>query len=164
MMILKRRKPPNEVTSHRSTSLLSAISKLSEKLLLKRLKIIIEKKRHRTKAVWIREKHSTIEQVHRLTDATESTLVEKKICATVFFDAKQAFDKVCHNGLMTKLHMLLPKLYGQILQFYISGRLFRIKQGSEYSRLKEIKAGVPQGSVLGSLLCLLYTYDVQTLK
>jgi hypothetical protein len=38
--------------------------------------------------------------------------------------------------------------------------LFRIKQGSKYSKLKEIKAGVPQGSMLGPVLYLLYTCDV----
>jgi hypothetical protein len=39
-------------------------------------------------------------------------------------------------------------------------RIFRIKQGSKYSKLKEIKVGVPQGSVLVQVLYLLYTYDV----
>jgi hypothetical protein len=39
---------------------------------------------------------------------------------------------------MTELHKLLPKQYD-----YISGRLFRMKQGSKYSNLKEIKAGGP---------------------
>jgi hypothetical protein len=57
---------------------------------------------------------------------------------------------------MTKLYKLLPKQYCQILESYISGRLFRIKQGSKYSKLKEIKAGVPQGSMLGLVLYLLY--------
>jgi hypothetical protein len=61
---------------------------------------------------------------------------------------------------MTKLHKLLPKQYCQLLESYISGRLFRIKQGSKYSNLKEIKAEDPQGSVLGPVLYLLYTCDV----
>jgi hypothetical protein len=97
--------------------------------------------------------------VYGLTDKTENVLEEKKIC-TIFLDVKHAFDKVWHEGLMTKLHKLLPKQYCQILESYISGRLFRIKQGSRYSDLKEIKAGVPLGSVLGPVLYLLYTRDV----
>jgi hypothetical protein len=74
-------------------------------------------------------------------DITENTLEEKKVCATMFLDVKQAFDKVWHKGLMTKLHKLLPKQCCKILESYISGRLFRVKQGSEYSNFKEIKAG-----------------------
>jgi hypothetical protein len=141
--------------------LLLVVLKVCEKLLLKRLKIIIERKdiipMHQ---FGFREKHSTIEQLHRLTDVIENTLEEKKVCATIFLDVKQAFDKVWHKELMTKLHKLLPKQYCQILESYISGRLFGIKQGSKYSNLKEIKAGVPQGSVLGLVLYLLYIYDV----
>jgi hypothetical protein len=107
-----------------------------------------------------REKHSTIEQVHRLTDVIGNTLEEKKVCATIFLNVKEAFDKEWHTGLMTELRKLLPKQYCQILGSYISGRLFRLKQGSKYSTLKEIKAGVPQGSALGPVLYLLYTCDV----
>jgi hypothetical protein len=107
-----------------------------------------------------RKKHSTTEQLHRLTDVTENMLEGKKVCATIFLVVKQAFDKVWHKGLMTKLHKLLPKQYCQILESYISGRLFRIKKGSKYSKLKDIKEGDPQGSVLGPVLYLLYTYDV----
>jgi hypothetical protein len=52
----------------------------------------------------------------------------------------------------------------QILQSYITDRYFRIKQEEAYSELKEIKAGVPQGSVLGPVLYLLYTCDIPTLE
>lgn len=57
---------------------------------------------------------------------------------------------------------MLPKQYVEILTSYISDRFFRIKQEDEYSNLKEIRAGVPQGSVLGPILYLLYTSDLPT--
>ena len=48
----------------------------------------------------------------------------------------------------------------EILKSYIEKRYFRVKHEGEYSDLKSIRAGVPQGSVLGPLLYLIYTNDV----
>ena len=72
----------------------------------------------------------------------------------------QAFDKVWHEGLFHKLELLLPTEYSLLLKFYLSGRYFRVKQDDEYSGLKPIKVGVPQGSVLGPALYLLYISDL----
>jgi hypothetical protein len=72
----------------------------------------------------------------------------------------QAFDKVWHEGPFYKLELLLPTEYGQILKSYLSERYFRVKQEDEYSGLKPIKAGVPQGSVLGPVLYLIYKSDI----
>jgi hypothetical protein len=55
----------------------------------------------------------------KTTGVTENTLEEEKIHATIFLDVKQAFDKVWHKGLTTKLHKLLPKQYCQISESYI---------------------------------------------
>jgi hypothetical protein len=74
----------------------------------------------------------------------------------------QAFDKVWHEGLIYKLGTFLPKPYAQILKSYVTERHFRIKQEEVHSDLNEIKAGVPQGSVLGTVLYLLYTSDLPT--
>ena len=111
-----------------------------------------------------RSKHSTIDQVHRITHVIEKALEEKKVCSTIFLDVAQAFDKVWHEGLNYKLKTLLSKQFSQILESYIADRHFRIKQEESYSELKEINAGVPQGSVLGPVLYLLYTCDIPKLE
>jgi hypothetical protein len=72
----------------------------------------------------------------------------------------QAFDKAWHEGLFPKIEQLLPAEYSQLLKSYLSDRYFRVKQENEYSELKHIQAGVPQGSVLGPVLCLVYTSDL----
>ncbi|KAL1487554.1 hypothetical protein ABEB36_015773 [Hypothenemus hampei] len=164
-MISKPGKPPNEVTSYRPISLLPTISKLFEKILLKRLKPVIDNNKiipdHQ---FGFRERHSTIDQVHRITNIIEKSLEEGKVCSTVFLDVAQAFDKVWHEGLYCKLNKLLPNPFSQLLKSYITDRVFRIKQEDTYSELKEIKAGVPQGSVLGPVLYLVYTSDIPKLE
>jgi len=51
----------------------------------------------------------------------------------------------------------------RILQSYLTNRYFRTKYREAYSSLRQILAGVPQGSVLGPLLYLMYTADLPTL-
>jgi len=79
-------------------------------------------------------------------------------------DVAQASDKVWHEGLNHKLKLLLPVQYSRILESYISERYFRIKQEEAYSDLRKIQAGVPQGSVLGPVLYILYTSDLPTFE
>lgn len=165
IMIPKPGKPPNAVSSYRPISLLPVISKLFEKILLKRLSPILEERKLiPSHQFGFRESHSTIDQIHRITDVIEKSLEGKKVCSSVFLDVAQAFDKVWHEGLKYKLYKLLPRQYASLLDSYISDRAFRIKQEDAYSDLKEINAGVPQGSVLGPVLYLLYTSDIPQLE
>jgi hypothetical protein len=111
-----------------------------------------------------RHQQSTIDQAHRIYTIIEQSLDEKKVCSTIFLDVAQAFDKVWHEGLNHKLKLLLLVQYSSILDSYISERYFRIKQEDAYSDLRKIQAGVPQGSVLGPVLYLLYTSDLPTFE
>ena len=58
---------------------------------------------------------------------------------------------------MTKM---LPKPFSLLLKSYITDRQFRVKVENATTSLKKINTGVPQGSVLGPVLYLLYTSDV----
>jgi hypothetical protein len=109
-MIPKPGKPPHEAASFSPISLLPVMSKLFEKLLIKRLKPIIERKNLIPNHQFgFRSKHSTIDQVHRITNIIEIALEEKKVCSAILLDVAPAFDKVWHEGLNHKLRSILPK-------------------------------------------------------
>ncbi|VVC38285.1 Ankyrin repeat-containing domain,Reverse transcriptase domain [Cinara cedri] len=77
IMLLNPGKSPEDVTSYRPISLFPSLSKLLEKLLLKRLKLIIEGKHLIPDHQFVfRNKHSTIDQIHRVTNVMSKALKE----------------------------------------------------------------------------------------
>lgn len=161
IMVAKPGKPVHEVTSYRPISLLPIASKVMEKLLLKRLQNII----HLNNMIpshqfGFRQKHSTIEQVHRVVSVIKEDLESKKFCSAAFLDVGQAFDKVWHDGLLYKIKLNFPHTYFNVLRSYLSNRFFRVKLEDSYTHLHKIDAGVPQGSVLGPILYTLFTADI----
>ena len=84
----------------------------------------------------------------------------------VFLDISKVFDKVWHEGLIFKLKQ--NGIRGNLLNFfisYLSDRHQRVGINGSYSEYSRIESGVPQGSVLGPLLFLVYINDLEkTLK
>ena len=160
-MIIKPGKPPEETNSYRPISLLSITSKTLETLFLSRLTPFINNHEiipdHQ---FGFRKGHGTVEQVHRVVNCINKALDEKKYCTAVFLDISQAFDKVWHDGLLFKIKKSLPINYYLFIKSYLSNRRFFVKQGCEITNLHEICAGVPQGSIMGPLLYLLFTHDL----
>jgi hypothetical protein len=78
-----------------------------------------------------------------------------------FLDVQQAFDKVWHEGLKVyKLKSELPNQLYLVLESYLEEQYFQVNTEDALSDYYLIKAGMPQGSVIGPLLCLIYTADV----
>ena len=67
-----------------------------------------------------------------------------------------------HEGLLYKIQILFPDSIYKILKSYLENRYFLIKYREEYTSLPTVLSGVPQGSLLGPLLCLLDTADFPT--
>ncbi|WP_373424456.1 RNA-directed DNA polymerase [Pantoea sp. Taur] len=162
ILFLKPGKPVNNVSSYRPISLLPILSKIFEKILLKRILLILESHNIPPHQFGFRSRHSTVQQGLRVVDHISHALESKQYCTGAFLDVAQAFDRVWHEGLLCKLKILLPQSLYLVLRSYLSNRSFRVRCGTEFSSCYPIEAGVPQGSVLGPVLYILYTSDIPT--
>lgn len=156
-------KPHHLPSSYRPISLLPLLSKLLEKLLLVRIQPYLTE----TMAIphhqfGFRSEHSTIQQCHRIINEISSAFETKQYCCAVFLDVSQAFDRVWHAGLLFKLKRILPDSLYLLIKSYLENRSFKVKQGDEFSNLYSVRAGVPQGSVLGPTLFSVSVNDMPT--
>ena len=100
--------------------------------------------------------------MHRLINEIRLGLKNKQYCTALFMDIEKAFDKTNHESLLQTIRKQFPKQIYQLIKSYLSSRTFVIKIKDTYSEVKDIKAGVPQGSVLGPILYILYTANIPT--
>jgi hypothetical protein len=161
IVIPKAGKPKNLASSYRPISLLPMLGKLFEKLILLRIRPILHE--HQiipTTQFGFRPGHSTIHQVHQLTDSIAIALERRQYCAGLFLDITQAFDKVWHDGLLFKLKKFMPAQLFLVIKSFLKNQSFTVRQGNFFSPRFSITAGMPQGSDLAPDLYNIYTADI----
>lgn len=107
-----------------------------------------------------RNKHTTKEQVNRMTDIVEKTLEHWEVCSAIFLNVARALEREWHEDLIYKIKCLLTEQYYILFEAYVTERKCLIKYEDEYSNRKDTGAGVPPGSFLVPVLSLLFTNDI----
>ena len=150
------------ISNYRPISILPVFSKLFEKIVYKRLINYLDSNNILFKKQYgFRKNHSTSLALLDLVDKITSAIDEKKYTVGIFLDLSKAFDTVNHDILFDKLSFYgIRGLPLDWLKNYFLNRFQYVDYNGSSSFYNTIKCGVPQGSILGPLLFLIYINDI----
>ena len=165
--LLKAGKPSGAIKSYRPVSLTSCMVKVLERLIAERIYEIMETSGSFSKLqAGFRRGRSCADQILKITQAIENGFNQKKMerSVLVLLDYSSAYDTVWRQKLLLSMNELgIPKQLIRWVAAFLNDRQAKVRFGDSTSRTRQMRQGLPQGSVLSPLLFIIYINNLATI-